>query len=56
MTISQASKRIAKALQDKRISFEDAVKAQAAIRERKYYGNSMTPKARQSIVENRFGI
>lgn len=56
MTISEASKRITQALHEKRISFDEAVKAQSAIREKSYYGNAMSPKARQSIIENRFGV
>lgn len=56
MNITQASARIAAALQAGQISPEAAARAQYAIRQRVYYGNRMTPRDRASIIRNRFGI
>ncbi|MNC80905.1 hypothetical protein D3C75_1338500 [compost metagenome] len=56
MNITQASAKIAQALQAGIIDQATAVRAQAAIREKKYYGNTMKPNHRESILVNRFGI
>lgn len=56
MTIIECSTRIQAALVANKISQEQAQAANQAIRQAKHYGNSMTPKARDSLLTNRFGI
>lgn len=56
MTIIECTIRIQAALVANQISQEQAQAANQAIRQAKHYGNSMTPKARDSILTNRFGI
>lgn len=56
MNISTASDLIAAALDAGQIDRNTAIRAQAAIRERSYYGNRMTPADRCRIVNLRFGI
>lgn len=56
LTIAQASELIAEHLADGRIDRDTAVRAQAAIRERRYYGNPMTANDRQRLLALRFGI
>lgn len=56
LTVRQASALIAEHLADNRIDRDTAVRAQAAIRERRYYGNPMTATDRQRLLALRFGI
>ncbi|WP_435012987.1 hypothetical protein [Xanthomonas arboricola] len=56
LTIAQASGLIAEQLADGRIDRDTAVRAQAAIRERSYYGSPMTATDRQRLLALRFGI
>ncbi|NIJ86965.1 hypothetical protein FHY35_004015 [Xanthomonas arboricola] len=56
LTVAQAAALIADHLADGRIDRDTAVRAQAAIRERHYYGNPMTATDRQRLLALRFGI
>lgn len=56
MNVTVASALIRRALEAGQIDYDTAVRAQAAIRARSYYGNRMTPRDRASIVNVRFGI
>ncbi len=56
MNMIELTQRIQAALTSGKIDQETAIKANAAIREAKRYGNTMTPKARDSILTTRFGI
>lgn len=56
MTITQARAIITAAHSDGRIDAETAQRAQAAITAKLYYGCAMTPRARASIIANRFGL
>ncbi|CAE6837651.1 hypothetical protein [Xanthomonas arboricola] len=56
LTVRQASALIAEHLADGRIDRDTAVRAQAAIRERLYYGSPMTANDRQRLLALRFGI
>ena len=55
-TMSALDARIQQAFRDNKISFSDAERAHAAIRESHRYGNKMTAKSRDSILTHRFGI
>lgn len=56
MTITQGANLIAAYLAAGVIDFATATRAQAAIRERSYYGNRMTGEDRRRILNLRFGI
>jgi len=56
LTITQASDLIAAYLNAGRIDRATAIRAQAAIRERLYYGNRMTAADRGRMLALRFGI
>lgn len=56
MTITQAAAAIQSAFQAGQITREQAIAAQAAIRQPALYGTRMTARDRASIVRNRFGI
>ncbi|KAF1011083.1 MAG: hypothetical protein E5299_01504 [Burkholderia gladioli] len=56
MNVTTASALIAAALAAGRIDLDTAKRANIAIRERSYYGNSMTGEHRDRIVRLRFGI
>ncbi|MNQ67506.1 hypothetical protein D3C85_820330 [compost metagenome] len=56
MNITQASTKIAQALQAGVIDQATAVRAQDAIRSKSYYGNAMTGSTRARMLVNRFGI
>lgn len=56
LTVRQAAALIAEYLADGRIDLDTAVRAQAAIREHRYYGMPMTTEDRQRLLALRFGI
>ena len=56
LTITQAAKLIAEAVQNGSATFEEACKMQKAIREKRYYGNTMTNETRARMMINRFGF
>lgn len=56
MTTTQGANLIAAYLAAGAITFATAARAQAAIRERSYYGNRMTGEDRRRILNLRFGI
>jgi len=56
LTITQAAKLIAEAVQNGSATFEEACEMQKAIREKRYYGNTMTNTTRARMMVNRFGF
>lgn len=56
LSITQAAALIEAALNAGHIDRETAIRAQAAIRERSYYGNRMTGRDRERLLSLRFGI
>lgn len=56
MNMVELTNRIQMALEAGKIDQATAQRANSAIREAKRYGSTMTPKARDSILTNRFGI
>jgi hypothetical protein len=56
LTITQAAKLIAEAVQNGSATFEEASEMQKAIREKRYYGNTMTNETRARMMVNRFGF
>lgn len=56
MDIRTATALIGQALEAGQIDRDTAIRAQAAVRERSYYGSRMTGRDRARIVNVRFGI
>lgn len=56
MTITQASALIASFFANGMIDAEKSVNAQKAIRDRSYYGKTMSNDDRRRMLANRFGI
>ena len=56
LTITQASKLIAEAVSNGSATFEEACEMQKAIREKRYFGNTMTNQIRYNIMVKRFGF
>lgn len=56
MDIRTAAALIATALDAGQIDRDTAIRAQAAIRDRSYYGHRMTGRDRQRMLALRFGI
>jgi hypothetical protein len=56
LTITQAAKLIAEAVQNGSATFDEACEMQKAIREKRYYGNTMTNETRARLMVNRFGF
>lgn len=56
MNMIQLKARIEAAHKAGTIDAPTAQRAYAAIYEKSYYGNTMTPKRRDSLLTNRFGI
>ena len=56
LTITQASKLIAEAVQNGSATIDEATEMQKAIREKRYYGNAMTNETRARMMSNRFGF
>lgn len=56
LTITQASTLIAQAVQNGSATLEEAEVMQKAIRDKRYYGNTMTNECRARMMVNRFGF
>ena len=56
LTITQAATLIAEAVKNGSATFDEACEMQKAIREKRYYGNTMTNETRARMMEHRFGF
>lgn len=56
LTITQASNLITEAVKNGSATLDEATEMQKAIREKRYYGNTMTNETRARMMINRFGF